>query len=85
MAFDGRGLFQQDNALICAALFRNGLRSMKSSRCCSGHKFPWYLWDVLEQEVLSAAASPHNLQDLKDLLVQDTQGTFGVHATAGQS
>ena len=39
-----------------------------------------HLWDVLEQQVPSTAASPHNLQDLKDLLLmswcQIPLGTF---------
>lgn len=39
-----------------------------------------HLWDVLEQQVRSMEAPPHNLQDLKDLLLtswcQIPQDTF---------
>ncbi len=69
----GCGLFQQDNAPTRQTLFWNDLKNtMRSSTCCPDLQIPQIsnqLWDVLDQQqVRSTAASPCNLQDLKDLL-----------------
>ena len=71
---NGSGFFQQDSA-PSHTLFWNGLRNMtNSSGYGPGLRIPQICgieqsWDVLEQEVQSAAAPSCKLQNLKHLLL----------------
>ncbi|MCI4387329.1 hypothetical protein PGIGA_G00072870 [Pangasianodon gigas] len=85
---NGSGLFQQDNApchtaKIVQVWFEHHDREFKVltwSPNSPDLNLIEHLWDVLDKQVRSMEAPPHNLQDLKDLLLmswcQIPQHTF---------
>ncbi|KAK3530022.1 hypothetical protein QTP86_009926 [Hemibagrus guttatus] len=72
---DGCGLFQQDNAPCYKAEMvqewfddHNNQFEVLTPNSPDLNSIQ-YLWDVLDKQVPSMEARPHNLQDLKDLLL----------------
>lgn len=70
---DGCGLFQQDNLPLPQRKNSSGMVWGTQQRGCLLDVNPVeHHWDVLDKQVQSMEATPHNLEDLKDLGAKHT-------------